>query len=135
MNITITGRHMHVHDSVRDYVTEKATKLERYNDAISHIEITVGNDGDRKVVEMIATSRVGGKHVAREEHQDVFAAVDLLIDKMKRQVEKTKEKKKQRKHGESARHMTPSELGTLPTGKKDEEDLESYDDVIEKMEL
>src|ERR1022692_2926175 len=94
---------MHVHESVKEYATEKASKLERFNDSLQHIEITVANEGDRKLVEMIATSRLGGKHVGQVEHEDTFAAIDLLFDKMKRQLEKTKEKVKHRKHGESAR--------------------------------
>ncbi|MBI3723703.1 ribosome-associated translation inhibitor RaiA [bacterium] len=133
MKITITGRHMQVHDSVKDYCNEKASKLERFNDALRHVEIILSQDGDRKRVEMVATSRVGGRHVGQVEHEDAFAAIDLLVDKMKRQLERTKEKRKNRKHGESARHMQP---GEPPAAKNEkEEDLETYDDVIEKMEL
>jgi len=134
VNISITGRHMHVHDSVKEYALEKASKLERFNDAIQHIEIVVANEGDRKQVEMIATSRVGGKHVGQVEHEDTFAAIDLLFDKMKRQLEKTKERKKNRKHGESGRALSAGADGKISAGAPDEE-LESYDDVIEKMEL
>src|SRR4029077_1591159 len=94
---------MHVHESVKEYALEKAGKLERFNDALQHIEIVVANEGDRKLVEMIATARVGGKHVGQVEHEDIFAAIDLLVDKMKRQLERTKEKRKNRKHGESQR--------------------------------
>lgn len=131
MKITITGRHMHVHDSVKEYALEKASKLERFNDALQHIEIVVANDGDRKVVEMIATARVGGKHVGQVEHEDTFAAIDLLMDKMKRQLERTKEKvKHQKKHSERARPPLPK--GGEPSG---EEELESYDDVIEKTKF
>ena len=134
-NITITGRHMHVHDSVKEYAHEKAAKLERFNDALQHIEIVVANEGDRKLVEMIATSRVGGKHVGQVEHEDTFAAIDLLFDKMKRQLEKTKERKKNRKHGaESGRALNADSVNRATKGGDDEE-LESYDDVIEKMEL
>jgi putative sigma-54 modulation protein len=133
VNISITGRHMHVHDSVKEYALEKASKLERFNDALQHIEIVVANEGDRKLVEMIATSRVGGKHVGQVEHEDTFAAIDLLIDKMKRQLERTKERKKNRKHGESGRAL--SNDVEARSGKGGDEDLESYDDVIEKMEL
>jgi len=134
LKITITGRHMQVHDSVREYALEKTSKLERFNDALQHIEIVVANEGDRKVVEMIATARVGGKHVAQVENEDIFAALDLLIDKMKRQLEKTKEKKKNtKKHTtESARTMGLTENSTKGSS---EEELETYDDVIEKMEL
>ncbi len=132
MKITITGRHMQVHDSVKDYATEKAGKLERFNDALRHVEVILSQEGDRKKVEMVATSR-GGRHVGQVEHEDAFAAIDILVDKMKRQLERTKEKRKNRKHNESARHMQAGEPPSAK-GEKDEE-LESYDDVIEKMEL
>lgn len=135
MKITITGRHMHVHDSVREYAIEKANKLERYNNQIQHIEVVVANEGDRKLVEMIATSKVGGKHVAQVEHEDIFAAIDLLIDKMKRQLERTKEKVKHHKHDESARQRTVEVVGRNPKGSVAEEKLETYDDVIDKMEI
>jgi putative sigma-54 modulation protein len=121
---------MHVHDSVREYILEKTSKLERFNDALQHIEIVVANEGDRKLVEMIATARVGGKHVGQVEHEDIFAAVDLLVDKMKRQLERTKEKVKHRKHSERARVPDAPMRDKGP-----DEDLETYDDVIEKMEL
>ena len=135
MKITITGRHMHVHDSVREYANEKITKLERYNNAIQHIEVVLGNEGDRKQVEMIATSTVGGKHVGQVEHEDIFAAIDLLIDKMKRQLERTKEKVKHHKHDESARQRTVEAAARGPKKTPSEEKLETYDDVIEKMDI
>ncbi len=136
MNISITGRHMHVHDSVKEYALEKASKLERFNDALQHIEIVVANEGDRKLVEMIATSRVGGKHVGQVEHEDTFAAIDLLFDKMKRQLEKTKERKKNRKHGaESGRGLSAAAEARSSKGKGGEEELETYDEVIDKMEI
>jgi putative sigma-54 modulation protein len=135
VEITITGRHMHVHESVKEYALEKTSKLERFNDALQHIEIVIANDGDRKVVEMIATARVGGKHVGQVEHEDIFAAIDLLVDKMKRQLEKTKEKRKNRKHSESGRGLKDGPAAPRGKAKAEGEDLETYDDVIEKMEL
>src|SRR5579871_2877279 len=123
---------MQVHDSVKDYATEKAGKLERFNDALRHVEVILSQEGDRKKVEMVATSR-GGRHVGQVEHEDAFAAIDMLLDKMKRQLERTKEKRKNRKHGESARTMGMADAERpVPA---DDEDEETYDEVIEKMEL
>ena len=137
MKISITGRHMHVHDSVKEYALEKAGKLDRYNDQIQHTEIIVANEGDRKLVEMIVTTRRGGKHVGQVEHEDTFAAIDLLMDKMKRQLEREKEKLKNRKHGESARQVgaAAAERAAKKSAKDEDEDLETYEDVIEGMEI
>jgi putative sigma-54 modulation protein len=136
VKISITGRHMHVHDSVKEYALEKAGKLDRYNDQIQHTEIVVANEGDRKLVEMIVTTRKGGKHVGQVEHEDTFAAIDLLMDKMKRQLEREKEKLKNRKHSESARQANAAAAERAPAKEKDpDEDLETYEDVIEEMEI
>jgi putative sigma-54 modulation protein len=135
VKITITGRHMHVHDSVREYALEKTNKLERFDNTIQHIELVVATEGDRKLVEMIVTSRVGGKHVGQVEHEDIFAALDLLVDKMKRQLERTKEKVKHHKHDESARQKTVEAAARTPAKSKSEEELETYDEVIDKMDI
>jgi hypothetical protein len=84
---------------------------------------------------MIATSRVGGKQVGQVEHEDIFAAIDLLIDKMKRQLERAKEKVKHHKHDESARQKTVETVARSPKNTPSEEKLETYDDVIDKMEI
>ena len=139
MKINITGRHMHVHDSVKDYALEKAEKLERFNDHIQHTEIVLANEGDRKTVEMIVTTRRGGKHVGQVEHEDTFAAIDLLMDKMKRQLEREKEKlKHQKKHTDSARHASAEivEKDSRKRAKKgSDEDLQTFEDAVEGMEI
>jgi putative sigma-54 modulation protein len=116
-------------------VLEKASKLDRYNDQIQHAEIVLGNEGDRKLVEMIVTTRRGGKHVGQVEHEDTFAAIDILMDKMKRQIERQKEKLNNRKHGESARAASAEIAERRARAETaEEEDLKTYDEVIEETE-
>ena len=87
------------------------------------------SEGDRKTVEMIAHPRKGERIVGQATHEDPFAAVDLLIDKMYNQLHKTKEKlKDKRKH--SGRH--PATNAVPPQMDKPAEELESYEEVVEE---
>ena len=128
MKVTITGRHMNVHDTIRTYAEEKAGKLDRYFDQLREIEIVFSGEGDRKTVEMIAHPRKGERIVGQQTHDDPFAAVDLLVDKMYNQLHKTKEKlkDKRKRSGRHPQSAAPAEMN------KPAEELESYEEVVEE---
>ncbi len=92
MHIRVTGRHVKVTDEVRKYVDDKASKLPRYYDRIHEIEVVLDHESEQFTVEMIV--RVDRKHtfVAHETGPDTFALVDLIMDKMERQLTRHKEK-------------------------------------------
>jgi putative sigma-54 modulation protein len=127
VKVTITGRHMHVHDSIREYAEEKAQKLERYFEALRTIEIVFSHEGDLKQVEMIAHPRKGDVIVGQTSHDDQFAAIDLLIDKMYNQLHKLKEKIIDRRKRSERVAMPPSGVGEVK-----EPEVESYDEVMDK---
>jgi ribosomal subunit interface protein len=120
---------MNVHETIKTYAEEKAAKLDRYFDQLREIEIVFSADGDRKLVEMIAHPRKGEKIVGQMTHEDPFAAVDLLVDKMYNQLHKVKEKLKD-KRKRSGRH--PASNGVAQPDLKPAEELESYDEVVEE---
>lgn len=136
MNVSVTGRHMSVTDAMKDYAVEKANRLERYYDQIQHIEVIIDNAGDRRQVEMIIRARVGGKFVGTVEHEDAYAAIDLLLDKMERQLTKQKEKLKLKKRsGESNRVGAELEEAAQAATAESEAELESYQEVVDKTEI
>ena len=98
MDVRVTGRHVEVPDDVRDYAQEKANKLPRFYDRIHEIEVVLDHEGEQFTAEMIV--RVDHKHtfVASEAGPDTFALIDLIIDKLERQLTKHKEKKRNHKH-------------------------------------
>lgn len=128
MEIQIVGRHVDVHGPVRDYVDAKVSKLDRFYDQIQHIEVILSHDGPEKKAEMHITSRIGGKLFGDCKHEDFYAAIDLLMDKMSRQLKKQKEKLKVNHHKTASGRRPMVEDG----GGDDEERLETYDEVIEK---
>ena len=91
MQINLTGRHVEVTDALREYVNNKFAKLERHFDHINNVHVILDIEKLSQIAE--ATLHVnGGELFATSEHQDMYGAIDGLIDKLDRQVIKHKEK-------------------------------------------
>ena len=93
MQINLTGHHLEITDSLRQYVDSKFTKLERHFDHINNVHVILNVEKLNQKAE--ATLHLSGAEVfANAEHSDMYAAIDALIDKLDRQVIKHKEKLK-----------------------------------------
>jgi len=98
MQITITGHQLDITDALRDYVNNKFSRLARHSDRITSIRVTMSVEKiNQKVDATILIS--GGDINANAEHEDMYAAIDLLIDKLDRQLLKHKEKQLDRQKG------------------------------------
>ena len=102
MQLNISGHHLEVTDSLRNYVSIKLERLERHFDRITNINVILSVEKQRKKAE--STIQVsGGEIYADAEHDDLYAAIDMLADKLDRQIIKKKEKTHNRKHRSAAR--------------------------------
>ena len=91
MHITINGHHLDITQSLKDYVNSKMEKLERHFDQVTNIEVILSVEKLRHIAE--ATIPVNGNKIfANSEDQDMYAAIDALVDKLDRQIIKHKEK-------------------------------------------
>jgi putative sigma-54 modulation protein len=91
MQISVTGHHIEVTDALKDYVDTKFQRLERHFDQLIHVHVVLGVEKLRQKAE--ASIQVNGAKVfADATHEDMYAAIDGLIDKLDRQVLKHKEK-------------------------------------------
>ncbi len=98
MQLSISGRHIDVTDALKDYVTGKLTKLERHYDHITNIHVVLSVDKVDQRAE--ATAHVSGAELfADAVSEDLYAAVDMLADKLDRQVIRHKERLIERHHG------------------------------------
>lgn len=100
MQVTITGRHMGVSDALKNYCEEKAEKLVRFYDRIRSIDVVLDGHNGTHTAEMIVHAEGTPPFVANEEQEDAFAAIDLTIDKVERQIRRHKERLRNRKHPE-----------------------------------
>ena len=102
MQVNISGHQLDVTDALRDYIGEKLSRLERHFDKITNVQIILEVEKLKQKIE--ATLHIaGGEVVANAEHQDMYAAIDLLADKLDRQLIKHKEKQLERLQGATAR--------------------------------
>ncbi|MBA3987619.1 ribosome hibernation promoting factor [Aliidiomarina maris] len=93
MQINLTGHHVDITEALREYVDTKFAKLERHFDHITNVHVILNVEKLRQKAE--ATVHLSGAEVfATSEHEDMYAAIDGLIDKLDRQVVKHKEKLK-----------------------------------------
>lgn len=98
MQISVTGHHVEVTDALRSYVESKLKRLERHFDQLIHVHVILGVEKLRQKAE--ASIHVNGAKVfADSVHEDMYAAIDSLIDKLDRQVIKHKEKKNDHRSG------------------------------------
>ncbi len=91
MQINISGHHVEVSPPLREYVLNKLDRLQRHFDQITNTEVTL--IVEKLVQKAEATIHVSGADLfANAESEDMYAAIDLLVDKLDRQLIKHKEK-------------------------------------------
>ena len=91
MDIPVSGHHVTVTDSLRAYVNEKLARVERHFDHVVNGQAILSVDHNKQRAEV--TVHVAGQDVhAEAEHDDMYAAIDLMADKLDRQLVKHKEK-------------------------------------------
>jgi len=87
----VTGQQIDVTDSLREYVSSKIDKIERHFDLVSDIHCILKVEKLRHTAEATVSVN-GGKIFADSTEEDMYAAIDGLVDKLDRQVRKYKEK-------------------------------------------
>ena len=93
MQVNLSGHHVEITDSMRNYVNEKVARLDRHFDQALDIHIVLTVEKLRHKAE--ATLHVSGSNLyADDERDDMYAAIDGLVDKLDRQGKKHKEKLK-----------------------------------------
>mgnify|MGYP000894159614 FL=1 len=107
MNLNISGHHVEVTPAIRDYVIAKLERVTRHFDNVIDVGVIISVDKLQQKVE--ATVHVRGKDIHVESiDADMYAAIDLLADKLDRQIVKHKEKI-QNHRNESMKHQEVAE--------------------------
>jgi len=108
MQLNITGHHVEVTDSLKTYVAEKLERLEKHFDHVNNVHVILSVEKQRQKSE--ATVNVNGASLfADSTEEDMYAAIDSMVDKLDRQIKKHKEKLKDhhRNEGSQIKHQQP----------------------------
>jgi putative sigma-54 modulation protein len=108
MQIELTGHNIEVTDSLRNYVNEKITRLERHFDKVSNTHVILSVENLTHKAE--ATVHMRGRDIFADcVEDDMYAAIDGLVDKLDRQVKKHKEKLTNHLHNKNNNHYSLEE--------------------------
>ena len=101
MQINLSGHHVDITTPLRDYVNSKMERLERHFDHVTDIHVVLGVEKLRHKAE--ATMHIsGGTIFAEAVEENMYAAIDALVDKLDRQLKKHKEKITDHHRGEGS---------------------------------
>ncbi len=91
MNIAITTRGYKAPERLKTYISDKMKRLDRFSDRIQNMEAVLSYEKLDQVVEF--KLRLNNKKIfVKERSTDVFKSIDLAVDRLERQIAKTKEK-------------------------------------------
>ncbi|UCZ52663.1 ribosome-associated translation inhibitor RaiA [Bacillus shivajii] len=126
MNFNIRGENLEITPALKDYVEKKVGKLEKYFDeplkSDVHVKMSVLNT-DQKVEITIPMPKLVLR--AEEKHADMYAAIDLVIEKLERQIRKHKTKVNRKfRADDSLKYMFKNELEPLAEEEPESDDLE-----------
>lgn len=102
MNLTISGHHLEVTPSLREYVRTKLDRITRHFDQVVDVNVllmveNLKEKSRRQKAEI--TLHVKGRDIFVEQsHEDLYAAIDQLVDKLDRQVCRHKDRIRDYQH-------------------------------------
>lgn len=91
MQITVSGQQVEVTEPLRNYASEKIGRLQRHFDNMTTSNVVLHVEKNRHLAEATIFAKGATIH-ADAEGTDMYAAIDILADKLDRQVLKHKEK-------------------------------------------
>ncbi|SQC00353.1 SSU ribosomal protein S30P [Clostridium tetanomorphum] len=100
MRITVAGKNIEITNALRGVVEKKLEKLDKYFNPDVEAHATLSVQKNRQIIEV--TIPFNGVILRGEEvNEDMYASIDLVVDKIERQIRKQKTKLQKRNHGDS----------------------------------
>lgn len=125
LDFNIRGENIEVTPAIREHIEKKIEKIERYFNedinATAHVNLKVYNDKQTKVEVTIPMKNLTLR--AEERHNDMYAAIDLIVDKLERQIRKhkTKVNRKFREREGVGLYFAATEATASPEASSEEE--------------
>ena len=92
MELTVTFRHLEPNDALRSHAKEKVSRIEKYINNINEVHVLLTMEKRTYIAEVIVNVNKA-KLAAKQVHdENMYTAIDLVMDKIDRQVRKYKDK-------------------------------------------
>lgn len=89
MRLDIRGKNLEVTEALKDYTTKRLSKLEKYIDDMKEAQVALSVEGEGHKVEV--TIPLNGVILRGEEaSEDMYSSIDLVVEKLEKQIEKYK---------------------------------------------
>ena len=100
MNIKITGKNIDVTGAMKEYIEKRLERLEKFASENTEVNVVCSVEREEQIIEIQVST---GKDFLRveERNADLYASVDLALDKAERQLRKEKEKRVEKSQGAS----------------------------------
>ncbi len=103
MNLQISGHHLEITPAIHDYVSVKLERVTRHFDNVIDVSVILSVAKLKQKAEV--TVHMSGKDIFVESiDEDLYAAVDSLVDKLDRQIQKHKQKVQDHHRGQKISH-------------------------------
>ncbi|MDR0440683.1 MAG: ribosome-associated translation inhibitor RaiA [Candidatus Accumulibacter sp.] len=103
MNLQISGHHLEITPPLHEYVTGKLERVVRHFDHVIDVNAILSVEKLKQKAEV--TVHLPGKDIYVESvDEDLYAAIDILVDKLDRQVQKHKQKLQNHHRGQKPIH-------------------------------
>jgi putative sigma-54 modulation protein len=137
MNLTLNGKNINITDAIRDYVNEKFSRIVKHNGQIMNIKVTLSVNKNPSVKNKCmaeVTCFLNGSVVKiKEDEETMYAAIDLLADRLDRQVRDHKERLMKNKS--SSESIRVNSLEETEEFEEEEEEEEISSEEIIQIEL
>lgn len=104
MTFHLTGHHVDITDAIRAHVEQKLEKVKRHADRVTDLHVVLEVERNRHKAEANIMLR-GAKLHAEATEDDMYVAIDSMVDKLDRVVKKHREKQVDHHMKDSAKHM------------------------------
>ncbi|MFY7939431.1 MAG: ribosome hibernation-promoting factor, HPF/YfiA family [Burkholderiaceae bacterium] len=107
MNLTISGHHLEVTPALREYVLTKLDRVTRHFDQVVDVSVLLSvekqKEKERRQRAEVTLHAKGKEIFVEQSHEDLYAAIDQLMDKLDRQVLRHKDKLQNHHHASAKR--------------------------------
>jgi len=101
MQVAVTFRHMETNEGIKSYVKEKVQKLQKYIENPREVHVVLAVEKFRHIAEITIVGN-GMTFNSQGRDNDLYAAIDQMVDKMERQIREWREKVKRKRTNPSS---------------------------------